>query len=234
MVPDLGDDPAAAALRHKPLNLILVSPLRNTMKRLILPFFITAIVCQLTACAPLVIGSAALASKVSLDRRTAGIQLEDEAIELRTASGLRSQLPKNTHVRIHSYNRLVLITGEVNHENERVFIERFVKSQDNVKSVVNDLIISPESSLTQRAQDSLITTKLRALLIQAKDIHASAVTIVTERGIVYLMGRLTPREAQRVTELISKSNVSGIQKVVKVIETISEEDLSRLVAPSKI
>lgn len=234
MVPDLGDDPAAAALRHKPLNLILVSPLRNTMKRLILPFFITAIVCQLTACAPLVIGSAALASKVSFDRRTAGIQLEDEAIELRTASGLRSQLPKNTHVRIHSYNRLVLITGEVNHENERVFIERFVKSQDNVKSVVNDLIISPESSLTQRAQDSLITTKLRALLIQAKDIHASAVTIVTERGIVYLMGRLTPREAQRVTELISKSNVSGIQKVVKVIETISEEDLSRLVAPSKI
>jgi osmotically-inducible protein OsmY len=112
-------------------------------------------------------------------------------------------------------------------------VERFVKSQDNVKSVVNDLIISPESSLTQRAQDTLITTKIRALLIQAKDIHSSAVNIVTERGVVYLMGRLTPREANRVAELIRTSNIAGLQKVVKVFETISEEDLSRLVAPSR-
>lgn len=181
----------------------------------------------------MLIGSAAVASKVAIDRRTAGIQLEDEGIELRTASGLRAQLPRNTNVRISSYNRLVLITGEVNNESERLQVERFVKSQDNVKSVVNDLIISPESSLTQRAQDTLITTKIRALLIQAKDIHSSAVNIVTERGVVYLMGRLTPREANRVAELIRTSNIAGLQKVVKVFETISEEDLSRLVAPSR-
>jgi osmotically-inducible protein OsmY len=87
--------------------------------------------------------------------------------------------------------------------------------------------------LTQRAQDTLITTKVRALLIQAKDIHSSAVHIVTERGIVYLMGRLTANEANRVTNLISKGNVSGVQKVVRVFETISDEDLARLVAPSK-
>lgn len=203
------------------------------MKRIFYPLFLTLLVVQTSACAPMLIGSAAVASKVAIDRRTAGIQLEDEGIELRTASGLRAQLPRNTNVRISSYNRLVLITGEVNNESERLQVERFVKSQDNVKSVVNDLIISPESSLTQRAQDTLITTKIRALLIQAKDIHSSAVNIVTERGVVYLMGRLTPREANRVAELIRTSNITGLQKVVKVFETISEEDLSRLVAPSR-
>lgn len=203
------------------------------MKRYFYPLFLTLLVVQTSACAPMLIGSAAVASKVAIDRRTAGIQLEDEGIELRTASGLRAQLPRNTNVRISSYNRLVLVTGEVNNESERLQVERFVKSQDNVKSVVNDLIISPESSLTQRAQDTLITTKIRALLIQAKDIHSSAVNIVTERGVVYLMGRLTPREANRVAELIRTSNIAGLQKVVKVFETISEEDLSRLVAPSR-
>lgn len=203
------------------------------MKRIFYPLFLTLLVVQTSACAPMLIGSAAVASKVAIDRRTAGIQLEDEGIELRTASGLRSQLLRNTNVRISSYNRLVLITGEVNNESERLQVERFVNSQDNVKSVVNDLIISPESSLTQRAQDTLITTKIRALLIQAKDIHSSAVNIVTERGVVYLMGRLTPREANRVAELIRTSNIAGLQKVVKVFETISEEDLSRLVAPSR-
>jgi osmotically-inducible protein OsmY len=203
------------------------------MKRIFYPLFLTLLVVQTSACAPMLIGSAAVASKVAIDRRTAGIQLEDEGIELRTASGLRAQLPRNTNVRISSYNRLVLVTGEVNNESERLQVERFVKSQDNVKSVVNDLIISPESSLTQRAQDTLITTKIRALLIQAKDIHSSAVNIVTERGVVYLMGRLTPREANRVAELIRTSNIAGLQKVVKVFETISEEDLSRLVAPSR-
>ena len=203
------------------------------MKRIFYPLFLTLLVVQTSACAPMLIGSAAVASKVAIDRRTAGIQLEDEGIELRTASGLRAQLPRNTNVRISSYNRLVLVTGEVNNESERLQVERFVKSQDNVKTVVNDLIISPESSLTQRAQDTLITTKIRALLIQAKDIHSSAVNIVTERGVVYLMGRLTPREANRVAELIRTSNITGLQKVVKVFETISEEDLSRLVAPSR-
>lgn len=203
------------------------------MKRLVIPIFSLVFLSQLIACAPMIVGGAALTSKVAIDRRTAGIQLEDEAIELRTSIGLRSKLPKNTHVRISSYNRLVLITGEVNNENERQQVGRFVKSQDNVKSVINELTIGPESSLTQRAQDTLITAKVRTQLIQAKDIHSSAVNIVTEQGIVYLMGRLTPREATRVTDLVSSSNVSGLQKVVKVFESISEEDLARLVAPSQ-
>jgi osmotically-inducible protein OsmY len=127
---------------------------------------------------------------------------------------------------------MVLLTGEVNSDSDRSLVERFVKSQDNVKSVVNDLSIGPESSLTQRAKDQVIATQVRALLIQAKDIHSSAVHITTQRGIVYLMGRLTQAEASRVSDLISTSQVSGVQKVVKVFEIISEDDLKRLAAPS--
>lgn len=187
---------------------------------------------QLSACAPLFIGGAALTGKVAIDRRTAGIQLEDEAIELRSESGLRTQLPKNSHVRVSSYNRMVLLTGEVNTENERNLAERFVKAQDNVKSVVNEIAVMPESSLTQRAQDKLITAQLRAILLQAKDIHSSAVFILTERGIVYLMGRLTEAEGKRVADLISGSQTAGVQKVIKVFDYISDDDLKRLVAPS--
>ena len=188
---------------------------------------------QLSACAPLVIGGAALAGKAVLDRRTAGIQIEDEAIELRSASGLRSILSKNTNVRVHSYNRMVLLTGEVSNESEKALAERFVKSQDNVKSVINDVSISPVSSLTQRAKDTVINGQIRTLLIQAKDVHSSAVHIVVERGIVYLMGRLTNEEAKRVTDLVSTSQVSGLEKVVRVFELLSEEDLRRLSAPAK-
>lgn len=188
---------------------------------------------QLSACAPMVLGGVALAGKAVIDRRTAGIQIEDEAIELRSASGLRNILSKNTNVRVHSYNRMVLLTGEVGNESEKALVERFVKSQDNVKSVINDLSIGPVSSLTQRAKDSVINGQIRSLLIQAKDVHSSAVYIVVERGIVYLMGRLTEQEAKRVTDLVSTSQVSGLEKVVRVFELLSEEDLRRLSAPAK-
>jgi osmotically-inducible protein OsmY len=186
---------------------------------------------QLSACAPLVIGGTALAGKAVIDRRTVGIQVEDEAIELRSESGLKGALPKNTNVKVSSYNRMVLLTGQVNSENERSFAERFVKSQDNVKTVVNDLAIAPESTLTQRAKDRVITAEIRAMLIGTKDIHASAVHVVTQSGVVYLMGRLTEAEGNRVSQLISTSQISGIQKVVKVFDTITEDDLKRLVAP---
>jgi osmotically-inducible protein OsmY len=186
---------------------------------------------QLSACAPLLIGGTALTGKAVIDRRTVGSQVEDEAIELRAESGLKGLLPQNTHVKVSSYNRMVLLTGQVNSENERIQAERFVKSQDNVKTVVNDVVIAPETSLTQRAKDRVITAEIRGMLIATKDIHASAVYVVTQNGVVYLMGRLTEAEGKRVSQLLSTSQITGIQKVVKVFDTISEEDLKRLVAP---
>jgi osmotically-inducible protein OsmY len=149
-----------------------------------------AVISSLSACAPLVVGSAVMSGMVAIDRRTTGIQLEDEGIELRTAQGLRQNLSAAAHVNVTSYNRMVLLTGEVSSAAEKERAERLAKSQENVASVVNDLAIEPASSLTQRSKDAITTGQIKALLVDAKDLQSNAFKVVTERGIVYLMGRV--------------------------------------------
>ena len=189
-----------------------------------------AVLSSLSACAPLVVGSAVMSGLVAIDRRTTGIQLEDEGIELRTAQGLRQNLSASAHVNVTSYNRMVLLTGEVGSAAEKERAERLAKSQENVSSVVNDLAIEPASSLTQRSKDAIITGQVKALLVDAKDLQSNAFKVVTERGVVYLMGRVTSREAQRASEIARSSSISGVVKVVRVFETISEEELKRISA----
>ena len=189
-----------------------------------------AVLSSLSACAPLVVGSAVMSGLVAIDRRTTGIQLEDEGIELRTAQGLRQNLSASAHVNVTSYNRMVLLTGEVGSAAEKERAERLAKSQENVSSVVNDLAIEPASSLTQRSKDAIITGQVKALLVDAKDLQSNAFKVVTERGVVYLMGRVTSREAQRASEIARSSSVSGVVKVVRVFEIITEEELKRISA----
>lgn len=189
-----------------------------------------AVLSSLSACAPLVVGSAVMSGLVAIDRRTTGIQLEDEGIELRTAQGLRQNLSDSAHVNVTSYNRMVLLTGEVGSAAEKERAEKLAKSQENVSSVVNDLAIEPASSLTQRSKDAIITGQVKALLVDAKDLQSNAFKVVTERGVVYLMGRVTSREAQRASEIARSSSVSGVVKVVRVFEIISEEELKRISA----
>jgi len=189
-----------------------------------------AVLSSLSACAPLVVGSAVMSGLVAIDRRTTGIQLEDEGIELRTAQGLRQNLSASAHVNVTSYNRMVLLTGEVGSAADKERAERLAKSQENVSSVVNDLAIEPASSLTQRSKDAIITGQVKALLVDAKDLQSNAFKVVTERGVIYLLGRVTSREAQRASEIARSSSVSGVVKVVRVFETISEEELKRISA----
>ena len=189
-----------------------------------------AVLSSLSACAPLVVGSAVMSGLVAIDRRTTGIQLEDEGIELRTAQGLRQNLSASAHVNVTSYNRMVLLTGEVGSAAEKERAEKLAKSQENVSSVVNDLAIEPASSLTQRSKDAIITGQVKALLVDAKDLQSNAFKVVTERGVVYLMGRVTSREAQRASEIARSSSVSGVVKVVRVFEIITEEELKRISA----
>ena len=179
-----------------------------------------AVISSLSACAPLVVGSAVMSGMVAIDRRTAGIQLEDEGIELRTAQGLRQNLSDAAHVNVTSYNRMVLLTGEVSSAAEKERAERLAKSQENVSSVVNDLAIEPASSLTQRSKDAITTGQIKALLVDAKDLQSNAFKVVTERGIVYLMGRVTAREAQRASEIARSCSVNGVVKVVRVFEQV--------------
>ena len=190
----------------------------------------SALMASLSACAPLVVGSAVMGGLVAIDRRTAGIQLEDESIELRTAQGLRQNLGNASHVNVTSYNRMVLLTGEVSSAADRERAERLAKSQENVSSVVNDLAIEPASSLTQRSKDIIATGQIKALMVDAKDLQSNAFKVIVERGIVYLMGRVTSREAQRASEIARSGSVSGVVKVVRVFDIITDDELKRISA----
>ena len=181
---------------------------------------------SLAGCAPLVIGGGAVVGTLAAtDRRTIGTQVEDEGIEMRTASRIRETLGDRVHVNVTSYNRQVLLTGEVPTAADGQKVEQIAQGVDNVRSVVNDLGVMPASSLTQRSRDAFISTKVRASLVDAKDLSANAFKVVTERGVVYLMGRVTQREAKRSAEIAR--GVDGVRKVVRVFEVISEEELIR-------
>ncbi len=178
----------------------------------------------MTACAPVVLGTAAVGSVlVATDRRTSGIQLEDEGIELRANARLREALGDKHHINVTSYNRQVLLTGEVAAAADRQRAEQVVARVENVRSVVNELAATPNSSLSQRSNDAIITGKVKASMVDAKDMQANAFKVVTERGAVYLMGRVTQREATRATEVAR--GVSGVSKVVRVFEYITEDEL---------
>jgi osmotically-inducible protein OsmY len=181
----------------------------------------------LSACAPLVIGGAmAGGAIVATDRRTSGAQLEDQGIELRSANRLRELLGERGNVSVTSYNRQVLLTGEVPTEADKAAVERTVAGVENVRSTVNELGVLGVSSLTQRSSDTLITGRVKASMLEARDLSGNAVKVVTSRGTVYLMGRLTQREADRATDIAR--NTSGVQRVVRVFEIITEEELARI------
>ncbi len=183
----------------------------------------------LSGCAPLVVGGAVMTGLVAVDRRTSGTQLEDEAIELKVTNAVNKELGERVHLNVTSYNRRVLLSGEVRSEAERSRATVLAQSQENVKEVINDLAIGAPSSLSQRTKDAVTTGQVKAAFVDAKDLQANAVKVVTERGIVYLMGRVTTREAQRATDIAR--GVSGVAKVVRVFEDISEEELKRLSRP---
>ena len=185
----------------------------------------------LSACAPLLVGGAVMTGVVATDRRTAGSQVEDEGIELKIASAVRQELGDNVHLNVTSYNKQALLTGEVRTQALKERAEKLAQSQENVRTVVNDLAVTLPSSLSQRSKDTVITGQVKAAFIDAKDLQVNSIKVVTERGIVYLMGRVTAREAKRATEITR--GVNGVAKVVRVFEEISEAELQRLSQPAK-
>ena len=186
----------------------------------------------LSACAPLVMGGAMVGGALSFsDRRTSGAQLEDEAIELKAGSRLRDAIADRVHVNVTSYNRSALITGEVPTAADRAAAEQAVTSIENVRGIVNELVVAGNSSITARSSDTILTSKVKAGFLDAKDLQSNAFKVVTERGVVYLMGRVTEREASRAAELAR--GVGGVSRVVKVFEVISEAELAQLQPPAK-
>lgn len=180
-----------------------------------------------TGCAPLIVGGAVLGGTlVATDRRTSGAQLEDEGIELRSLNRLREAFVDRVHINATSYNRQVLLTGEVPTEADKQRAQEIVSRVENVRSIVNELAVLGNSTLTSRSSDALITGRVKASFVDAKDLYANAFKVVTERGTTYLLGRVTQREAQRATEIAR--SIPGVQRVVRVFELISEEELQRM------
>ena len=181
---------------------------------------------SLSACVPLLVGGGAVTTAlVASDRRTSGMYLEDERIEQSSAAKLREKLTNGSRASVTSFNRLALITGEVRSAAEKAEIERIVAGVENVRTVVNELEVVPFiSSITQRTKDTFITSKVKASIIDAKDLQANTIKVVTEMNVVYLMGIVTPREAKRAAEIAR--GVNDVRKVVRVFESISEDELA--------
>jgi osmotically-inducible protein OsmY len=190
-------------------------------------FLLSAVVLATSACAPLVVGTAMVGSAlVVTDRRTTGAQLEDQAIELKAAQRLRDALGGRGNVSTTSYNRMVLLTGEVPAEADRTAAEQAVARVENVRSTVNELVVAGSSSLTARSSDAIVSGRVKAAFLDVQGIDATAIKVVTERGTSYLMGRVTEAEATRAAEVAR--GVQGVQKVVRVFELISEAELAEI------
>lgn len=202
-----------AQIRHLPRHAVLLSALVGALLT--------------SACAPLIVGGAMVGGAlVATDRRTSGTQLEDETIEVKISQNVKAHLPDRAHVNANSYNRMVLLTGEVANDEDKAKAERIAGQTENVRSVVNELEVTFTSSLTARSNDLLVAGKIKASLVDARDLISNAFYVVVERGNVYLMGRVTEREANRAAQIAA--GVSGVKKVVKLFEIITEEELARV------
>lgn len=184
---------------------------------------VAAIAAALGGCAAAVVGGAVATGMVATDRRSTGAQLDDQNIELRAASSLSGTFGDRAHINVTSFNAKVLITGEVATEADRQQAFQIVSQVQGVRSVVNELAVMPVTSLSQRSSDSLITAKVKASMVDASDVFGTLFKVVTERNTVYLMGRVTQVEANRATEIAR--SVSGVQRVVRVLEIVTEAEL---------
>ena len=191
----------------------------------------TAVLCgvvviSLQGCIEMAIGTAVMGTLAATDRRTFGAQTEDKAIAIKGETRIPNIVGKAGHVNVTSFNRRVLLTGEVRDEAMKAAVEREVSAINGVESIVNELAIAGTSSFTSRSNDALITGKVKASFVDTRDLYANSIKVVTERGIVYLMGRVTQREGDLAAEVTR--GVGGVQKVVKIFEYIDESELKRL------
>lgn len=200
--------------------------MKSSVQQSVLSLALLASVVAISGCFPLMVGSAVTGALVASDRRTSGTVVEDNAIQLKASNRIDDALGERVHVNTTSYNRQLLLTGEVPSEQDKQLAEKAASGVENLRNVVNELAVAGSSTLSQRSTDTLVTSRVKANLIDARDLQANAIKVTTERGTVYLMGRLTQREANRATEVVS--GTSGVQRVVRILEIVSEDELARM------
>jgi osmotically-inducible protein OsmY len=191
-------------------------------------------VATLGGCAPLVVGGAMVGGAlVAADRRSVGIQVEDEAIESRINRAIAERVPRESaNVTVTSYNRRVLLTGEATTAPVREQIEALAKGAENVRAVENDIFVAPLTTVAQRNNDLAIAARLQAALLADPAVPSTAIETVTQRGIVYLMGRVTEAEGEAAARVAAR--VQGVQRVVKVFDFLTEAEAAEFrKAPAK-
>ena len=180
-------------------------------------------VLALEGCVPAAIGVAAGVGVYSAyDRRTTGAQVDDEGIELRVSNRISERYGDKVNVNVHSYNRVVMLTGEVPTQEIRDELDRSVAGLAGVRGVTNETKVGPNTAFTARANDSAITGKVKARFVDANRVNAAHVKVVTEDSTVYLLGIVTEKEGNDAAELARTT--SGVRKVIKVFEYCSLTD----------
>ena len=190
-----------------------------------------------SGCVPLIVGGVATGVLVADDRRTTGTVVDDQNIELRLANDVSTQFGKVSNTNLTSFNRVILITGEATTEQVRAGIEKLVRAYPNVRHVQNEMQVAGPSSLTARSNDSFITGRVKARIVdnqaRGKDprVQANHVKVVTEASVVYLMGLVTAAEADQAADIARTT--SGVTRVVRVFELIKRPPVEPAAAPPK-
>ena len=171
----------------------------------------------LTGCVAAVIGGAGGAALMGADRRTIGTVTEDRGIEIKAASRISDKYP-DAHINVNSYNRMVLVTGEVVSNTARGEIEKIARAVENVRGIYNELAVVGNSALSSRTNDTYLTGKIKARFVDGQKFNAVHVKVVTEAGNVYLLGMVSRKEADDATEIARTTG--DVQKVVRLFEFI--------------
>lgn len=185
-----------------------------------------AVLPALQGCFPIVAAGVTTGVMATVDRRTVGTQTEDETIEWKSSSRAGEKLGNKAHMNFTSYNRKVLITGEVTTEEGKAEVERIVKEVPNVEGVFNELVIGPSSSFTDRSNDAFITTKIKSRSVDNGKYNPIHVKVVTEAGAAFLMGMMTQVEADAAVQVARTT--SGVRKVVNLFEIVTPAEARAL------
>ena len=190
--------------------------LLNTQNIALKLFLSLILVGQLSACVPVVVGGAAAGGAMVSDRRTSGIYVEDENIELKALKMIETSIGSTVHINVTSYNRNVLLTGEAPSADVKSKAETMIKNITNILSITTEIVVGEKSTISSRSNDAYLTTKVKTQFVTENKFSANFVKVVTENNVVYLLGIVTKPEADAAAEIASNTN--GVSKVVKLFE----------------
>lgn len=184
-------------------------------------------IAALSGCAPLVIGAVAAGTAiVATDRRSTGTQLDDKTIQVRVANELKDALRGNDiHINVNSFERRVLLTGEVNNEEVKARAGLVATGSKDVRIVNNELVVAKPSTFSERTEDNTLGARVRGAFVNTREIAFNSIDIVTDRRTIYLMGAVTQKEADVAAHVASR--VPGVKQVVKLFDVASAEEINR-------